>query len=360
MKFKHIINYGTYNLRNEDIQRIRVANLIGIIAPFVTTVYAFLHLFVMQSALMALGDIVFLFFYFSYFLLLGKGYIKTAKTFLLSIAMLQLLILPTLFFSKDGGHYFFFLIAGPLAFLIFEYKNHIHKITISVVSILFFFTGELFGQNFILFPVNISPAFYRFIFIIHILVINVTLLFILQFFNRQIVRKEQQLNVLAKTDSLTGLLNRREFYEISRNELKLSKRHQHELSFLLFDIDHFKQINDNHGHDNGDRVLIKLTEAMRQTVRSTDTISRYGGEEFIIALPETSIDQAYIVAEKLRTRIETLKISTPEDGTITFTVSIGVAGCTSEIKDIDEVIKRADNCLYLAKNEGRNRTVVYK
>ena len=360
MKFKQIINYGTSDLKNTDIQRIRVANLIGILAPLFTIVYAFLHLFVIQAPMLVAGDSIFIFTYFSYFYLLGKGYIKTAKTVLLSIAMLELFILASLFFSTDGGHHFFFLIAGPAAFLIFEHKDHIHKIIISTVSILFFFFCEWFGESLILFSVNITPDFYRLIFAFNILVINILMFFIMQFFNREIVKKKEQLSVLAKTDPLTGLFNRRELYKITRTELKLSKRHQHHLSVLLFDIDHFKKINDTYGHDTGDRVLVKLSEAIIQTVRSTDTIARYGGEEFVLILPETTTDQAYNVAEKLRTRVETLKVTTNEGKIVTCTVSIGIAGCTPKTLDVDALIKQADLGLYKAKNEGRNRTVVYK
>ena len=167
---------------------------------------------------------------------------------------------------------------------------------------------------------------------------------------------EAELLRLVATDPLTGLSNRRNLLEAGQREFQLYLRHQRPLSVCLMDIDHFKRINDSYGHAIGDLVLVRLAEVCRSTLRTADLCGRFGGEEFVIILPDTPLETACNAAERLRSRLEKEIVDTPA-GSIRFTVSIGVACAESNHSSIDDVIRMADVYMYAAKNSGRNRAV---
>lgn len=166
-----------------------------------------------------------------------------------------------------------------------------------------------------------------------------------------------ELENLATTDSLTRLHNRRHFLERAEAEFERSRRYQRPLSVFLLDADHFKQVNDTYGHETGDQVLRLLASICRQNLRQLDVIGRYGGEEFVVFLPETSMAKAMEVAERLRAGVEEINLDGP-DGAIKVTVSIGVATATSQTDSIAALINDADRALYEAKRGGRNKVVL--
>ncbi len=170
---------------------------------------------------------------------------------------------------------------------------------------------------------------------------------------------EQKLHELAITDSLTGVFNRRHFYYVAQTELERSHRYDRHMAIILLDIDHFKWINDTFGHLVGDQMLQALAQRCRSNLRVFDTIGRFGGEEFIILLPETCIKEAIVIAERLRHAVESIHIPTPK-GKASITISLGVA-CFEPGKPIslDQLVDAADKALYQAKENGRNRVAVY-
>jgi diguanylate cyclase (GGDEF)-like protein len=165
-----------------------------------------------------------------------------------------------------------------------------------------------------------------------------------------------KLHELAFRDALTGLYNHRFFQEAMDKELERSKRHQRDLSLIIFDIDHFKKVNDTYGHPAGDRVLAAIGRAAGQIVRSADVIARYGGEEFAVILPETDFMATAALAERLRSGIESL--DTEVDGIrIKATVSVGFTSFRPGVRIPDKgaIIGMADKALYIAKQSGRNK-----
>ena len=167
----------------------------------------------------------------------------------------------------------------------------------------------------------------------------------------------KDLEKLATTDSLTRLHIRRSFLERAQQEFERSRRYQRPLSVLMLDVDHFKRINDSYGHETGDRVLRVLADACRAGLRQQDVIGRYGGEEFVAALPETSAVVAQDTAERLRRAVEDLAVNSPQ-GPVKVTISIGVATLNAGTSSISALINAADRALYEAKQNGRNRVVV--
>lgn len=172
---------------------------------------------------------------------------------------------------------------------------------------------------------------------------------------QRILRQQgEELATLAATDPLTGILNRRSFMMDAHREFDRAKRYGVELSFLMFDIDHFKMVNDRYGHDAGDRTLVKLAQLVESNVRSTDFFCRFGGEEFALLLPETADVGAMSMAEKLRTAIEGMEIG-HYLGDFSITASFGLAALHEHDYTVEEMISRADTMLYKAKREGRNQ-----
>jgi len=162
------------------------------------------------------------------------------------------------------------------------------------------------------------------------------------------------LETQAHTDSLTGLANRRRFFEVGEAELARARRYGTPLSVLMLDIDHFKAVNDAHGHSAGDRVLQQLSRTCLEVMRTVDVVGRVGGEEFAILLPETALEGAVEVAERLRVAVAKSAVTRDEGAPIRYTVSIGVATLDGN-SNLDTLLSQSDTALYDAKHGGRNR-----
>jgi diguanylate cyclase (GGDEF)-like protein len=158
---------------------------------------------------------------------------------------------------------------------------------------------------------------------------------------------------MTVTDGLTNLANRKQLDTILEEEIPRARRHSRDLSVLMLDIDHFKSVNDTHGHLTGDSVLRGLASILQRRLRPSDRLGRYGGEEFCVILPETSLGNAAKIGEELRSLVETHAFVT-EDKQIRVTMSVG-ASCLQEGMTLDDLYRTADDMLYKAKREGRNK-----
>jgi diguanylate cyclase (GGDEF)-like protein len=167
-------------------------------------------------------------------------------------------------------------------------------------------------------------------------------------------RLHQQVEAQARTDELTGLFNRRYFLELGERELNRAKRYELPLSAIMIDIDHFKKVNDTHGHSVGDEVLREVSQRLTSHVRETDILSRYGGEEFAVVLPETGIEGAGVAAVRLHSSIRDEKMRTSA-GELPITISLGIAEFSKQIASIASLLDHADSALYDAKEAGRDR-----
>jgi diguanylate cyclase (GGDEF)-like protein len=174
--------------------------------------------------------------------------------------------------------------------------------------------------------------------------------------NDELLEAYALLQQLATVDPLTGLENRRSLMDFSEVQLKLAQRYKSFFSILLIDLDYFKKINDTYGHLIGDEILKNIAKILKESLRNVDHIGRFGGEEFIVILPNTTLKNAVLVAEKVRDAIANF-VHNIEEQIIQATVSIGIASYNSLDDDANQIIKRADQALYTAKSSGRNCSI---
>lgn len=168
----------------------------------------------------------------------------------------------------------------------------------------------------------------------------------------EIRKQNQELEQLATRDSLTGCYNRRSFFERFDTHWKTADRHGHPLSCVMVDVDHFKRVNDRHGHMVGDQVLQQVAGILKETARDSDVVARYGGEEFSVLMPYTTIEDAAAAAERFRQKIESTRF-----GAVNVTASLGVSTVGMGAHNPQGLLDQADQCLYIAKSIGRNEVV---
>ena len=167
---------------------------------------------------------------------------------------------------------------------------------------------------------------------------------------------EEKLTTLSRIDGLTGIYSRRYYMDKSEAVIEMMKRYQRPASMMMMDLDHFKKINDQYGHHVGDLALIAFTMACRKEIREADIFGRLGGEEFALMLPETPIQSAQVLAERICKATDEIVIPF-NDSSIRFTVSIGLVALGQDDLTLDSVIRRADKAMYQAKEKGRNQVV---
>jgi diguanylate cyclase (GGDEF)-like protein len=175
---------------------------------------------------------------------------------------------------------------------------------------------------------------------------------------RDMQQARKKIQFLSQTDYLTGLWNMRMFFALLHKEFDRSRRHGHHFCVMMLDADNLKRINDTHGHDCGSAMITMFADRIQQTVRRSDVIARFGGDEFVVLLPETKLARVGAAAERVRKAIEksTLQVPGAEER---VSVSIGIAAYPEHGGDVQEIIKKADIALYQSKRDGKNRATVY-
>lgn len=263
-------------------------------------------------------------------------------------------ILATFFLGWDSGFYFYFF---STALYIFLNHNQSYRVMMTQASLIF--AGFIGLHNYthqpefeVLLSANILSVLY-----IMNLFVNFSAFGIQgYFFRKASIENEKKMELLAITDPLTGLFNRRKMLELVENEVVRFQRSKEPFLMAIADIDNFKEFNDNHGHDCGDYVLQKVSSSLQETLRKQDVVSRWGGEEFLIMLPNTDLEGGRQAFEKLREAISNTQYEYANK-TVSITITLGISRYDGHL-DIDETIKQADEALYKGKAEGRNRTIV--
>lgn len=183
----------------------------------------------------------------------------------------------------------------------------------------------------------------------------------LETFSEELKRLNRALEERSIRDGLTGLYNHRHFYEVLNRDFQLALRNDTDLACILLDLDHFKEVNDTHGHPCGDAVLREVAAVIRRKVRKTDVVARYGGEEFAVILPLCHQSTALEVADRIREAVEEADLETESDGQPRhITVSVGICTGPENAADHEELVRRADDAMYASKRDGRNKCTVWE
>lgn len=273
-------------------------------------------------------------------------------------AMLLILIQTTYFFGRDFGFHFQLFPLLVVIFLLMDFTVIYERISIYVLTalalLLFFYSDSVFYNV-------LSTSYQEYASYNYALVIIfsfVGMLILLYYLSAEMYSTKDMLYNMATIDVLTELYNRRTFIKRGEEFFKIASRGGNGFSVIIYDIDFFKSVNDEYGHIVGDKVLKEMSSLAKSLLREYDVIGRYGGEEFAIILPNTSIDQAEVVAEKLRAGIEAFEIQV-QPYTIKRTISLGIMAFDLSIKSFSELMDKADKAMYKSKSNGKNMITVY-
>ncbi|MCO7124409.1 GGDEF domain-containing protein [Sporolactobacillus shoreicorticis] len=287
------------------------------------------------------------------FVLNRRGYARTASfIWICEIALHSVFCI--LILGWDQGYYYYFLALVPIVFFARW------SISLRFIVIFFLFTVTLFLFYYTqMYPPMTKTNSYmtQFMYISSVTANFVGLAYAAYYYRRHSEQMEAKLSKLAHTDALTGILNRRAFELAAQNELKQHIIHKGKCALMFFDIDHFKRVNDLHGHAVGDRALQHVARLCLRVIGDQDLLGRIGGEEFVVFLVRTGHSRAVRVAETIRESIEAEKIMLDDGSEVLLTASIGVALLKSSSDALPQLMIRADQALYQAKTDGRNCVV---
>ena len=316
--------------------------------------YVFAYLIVIKSAWgLLINSSALLFYSVSTFAIFRRHH-ETAKITQLCTLVLHLLA-ATFVFSSRAGYHFYFIHVPVISFLFFQQKKRWERLctfVFSVIAVISFIFCEIYATE--VYQEGITGPMFRVISYVGIALIMAGLFVALRIFSVALQKAEEQLILLSTTDVLTGAHNRRYFIEHAEIEIARSQRNRKPLAILMMDIDHFKNINDTLGHQEGDKVLKAVVSMCQECVRGTDILARVGGEEIAALLVDVEKPNAIIVAQRIRRMIDEMRI--PSDkADIELSISVGIAFYEKGDKPLADMLKEADAELYRAKEQGRNR-----
>lgn len=314
-------------------------------------IFLFWHFGAHQLAVINVGSVALYLFTYSLF----KSRRNTLAIWLIWIEVHAHAALAVHALGWDSGFHYYLLTFVPLIF-VSSTREARSKALLLLMLCSFYMLLDAFMRNTV--PTEaIAPAALSVLRYFNIATTFVSLGYLAYFYFRQVRDAEAKLKVMATTDYLTGLANRRRVIDVARYEVLKRKRQPSPISFVLADVDFFKQINDQHGHETGDQVLKVIGQRLLNTVREQDTVARWGGEEFLIVMPGADAHVAHAVAQRLRQAVGGTTIDdTPLPLSVTMTFGVSEY---QPFEPIETCVSRADQALYRGKEAGRNRVEAY-
>lgn len=350
--------------KNQSSNYIRVSTLYKVLCIMCILMHMFLTTFFIITniyPLMILNLISILIYLSSYLLIKSKQFVFV--TLVCCIEIVLNVMVSSLFLGWDAGFYFYLFGFVPLCFYC-KFKSTITRFFIVSLTVAFFLaTYFISNKPSKLFTIAYHPSVI--LYLTNAFCCFCALSFLSYIYTKTIVyetsilsQSNKELEVLANTDPLTGLLNRRSMMKaLSEIDIKYLSQNI-KFSLILIDIDNFKVLNDKYGHECGDLVLKKICSEIKNTLRQDDVVCRWGGEEILILLPKTEINDAKNVANKIRKKIEDMSCKY-KDYNVKVTLTAGVS-CAAEGYSISDLINQADTCMYKGKASGKNRVVSVK
>ena len=358
MFLSNFVNIGCESLPFSQANKIKTTNIVALITVIISAFYTLNYIFVLKHPTVAFINSFFTLCYLMPLYLNAKYLSKVAKIWFFVTLMLHLLVCTNLYVTNESGFHLYYFLVPTGAFLLFDTEDKKAKLSLSALAIFLLIYCENIENTSPL--ITLSPSTNNIIYQSVILFIMLEVVVVLSIFINQIESNEKQLRLQATTDTLTGIANRRYFFEKLNQLIFQEKEYPRPLSILLIDFDNFKQINDEYGHFSGDICLTEVCNLTASLLREQDIFARLGGEEFVIALPETTLQEAKQIAERIRINISNHNIVLSAQPNFKCTVSIGIASNANQSDDLDKILLQADTALYQAKEYGRNRTLAYK
>lgn len=282
------------------------------------------------------------------------GYFSRAQLLMPLLKISQISILSLFYFGTESGFHWFFVNVIAYSFVVFRADQRFIKCWVVGISIALFLLCELLNTR----GVYLTTFDQNVVIIFVFLALSFNFAMVINLVMNRLKSVNTHLRTLAERDELTGLSNRRKVLADAVNIFADSVINRESCVFSIVDLDHFKKINDTFGHEAGDLVLAKVSATMASVIRRQDEIGRYGGEEFIVIMPNTSLKEAEDIMEHMRQSVEDLLIETEHGIVIPVTISIGLASIAPTVSRYEEILAQADRGLYAAKRNGRNRLSV--
>lgn len=274
---------------------------------------------------------------------------------LVHIELMGHAVIACYYIGTDSGFHYYIVLLPALPFLMFNDAKTVKVAKIASVIIAFTLL-DIAMKNYAP-PYLIEEVYSTAFRFFNVTAFLSSTIIITLFYTKITISVRQQLEYASTTDKLTGLYNRHLFTNLAEIEMKNLHRNKSILSMIILDIDDFKKINDLYGHNCGDVALMLIADALHQAVRPKDIVSRWGGEEFIILLPNTDLEDAAVVAERLRQSISSQSVVC-HDYEFTLTATLGLAASSNFDDSLDKLIEQADRALYIGKANGKNQFVV--
>ncbi|QBF84533.1 GGDEF domain-containing protein [Shewanella maritima] len=367
MPLAPLINLGTQGQAFSSANRIKTTNIIALITTGISFGYTLFFLIAINHLHVGLINFGFTCAYFATlaFSLLQQA--KLAKIWFFGVLMAHLLVCTFVYMTKDSGFHLYFFLVPTGVFLLFELNERAEKLLLSVIAVILFLYCEntMNADPLLLLTETTNHMLYQSV----ILVNMIEVIFVLNYFAKQIDSNEKQLVLQASTDSLTQLMNRHQFFITGNHLFAQYQASNKPFSLVLLDIDHFKKINDKYGHINGDKCLKAVSQTLIENSPADASVARIGGEEFVVLMPNTTFELCRTKAEKLRKAIADTKINlgvlTPgaqaegEQTELICTASFGFINAHDKHTEFKDLLIQADKALYRAKENGRNRVESY-
>ena len=357
MQLSSIYNIGVDSLIEPQASKIKILNIVVFITCIIASLYACFFFVQLNNPALTVMNLGFVALYGASMVLNHFQRYKVAKLSFFIVLMLHVLILTVYIFTPSASFHYYYLLLPCGIFLIFDDEEQTEKLFVMVSSSALFFYCHVFQNNDPI--VELSSQTENTIYTSAITIIILEIYFVMSIFSRANSKHHLKLKKLATIDPLTGLSNRRTLMAKGEELYQHAKRYQKVFSLLMIDVDHFKSINDTHGHAIGDAILKKVSQTLIDHTRASDITARYGGEEFIVLLPETDQSGAYVIAEQLRQKINEATTLSSSGQTVTCSVSLGLASYDALSTSFDSLLSQADIALYEAKNTGRNNVYIF-
>lgn len=353
-KLLELIGY-TADLEKEH----KFAYVIAAIGSFQLMTFLAFYMYVIQVPLLTVQTIVVLIAYLSTFYYFKKKHYVVGKAIIILGITIQVTLLVFVWFPKETHFVYYFFIVPPGSFFIFDFeikKERNYLIVLNALITILLVASEMIAP---MECIYLEDHYIHFLSILTVISTICIEILVFYFYASNLSRTHKELKLLANTDALTNISNRRVLFEQGEALFHICHKYNKSFALMILDIDYFKKINDQYGHPAGDEVLKELTQLISNHIRKEDLFCRYGGEEFAVLLKNVHGEYQNII-ETLKHLIEEHAFQVNEDTFVELTVSIGVVACKERFRSFDELVNKADAMLYQAKETGRNKIVYYK